>query len=194
MNITDHICLRYCQRVIGIQNEHECKEYIDQNRPEIEKEIQAMYEKSTWIYCGKIGEGNPKSNYYVYQDYLLVADKEKEYATTLHRTDFLFPRATTIKVIKDLTREITKKQAALERATVIADRRMAKEKAKLDAMEQEGADLRKKIQMIDRAKSDLRQGMVKIRAKPEALEAEIRELAFQICYGSNYTGNQRKSG
>jgi hypothetical protein len=180
--------------VIGIQAVQECKDYIDQNRQEIERDILIMYEKGAWIYCGKIGEGNPKSNYYVYQDYLLVADKEKENTITLHRTDFLFPRATTIKVIKDLTREIKKKQARLERVTAIADKQLSKQKAKFEVLDQESNELRKRLQEIDHFKKELKQSMASIRAKPEALEAEIRELAFQLCYGSNYTGNQRKSG
>jgi len=192
--VTEHIALRYCQRVIGIQSAPECKEYIEQNRPEIEQHILVMFKKATWIYCGKIGEGNPKSNYYVYENYLLVADKENENAVTLALIKYPFPRATIIKVVKDLTREIKRKQAKYEKVAAVTDKQMAKEKAKFDALDQQANELRKQLQAIDQAKKESRHAMVQIRAKPEALEEEIRELAFQICYGSYYTGHQRKSG
>ena len=104
--LTDHFKDRYVERIIGIENQCEVKQYVVQNEKIIEENANKMFSHSQFIYNGQIGKDKISRHFYVVDDIVIVATTEDDCLITLYRIDFNFPKETNKKVIKDLINEI----------------------------------------------------------------------------------------
>lgn len=133
MNITNHTKLRYVQRVIGIADERESRQYLAQNEDSVLEGAKEMFEQSTYVWTGCIG-GNKVSHFHLYDDMVLVVDEPKNAVVTMFRCDFGFPPTINKQTIKSLMSEISKlREKRIKRGQKVGDE-VAKLEIQIEAM------------------------------------------------------------
>jgi hypothetical protein len=65
MNVSNHALQRYCQRVKGITDEKEVKQYVSQNREEMIREVNQLLESSKLIYSGQLNGEQSEAEFYI---------------------------------------------------------------------------------------------------------------------------------
>lgn len=121
MNLTNHAKLRYVQRITGLQDERESRQYLAQNEEKVIGELNTMLEHAELVWSGKMANNKP-SNYYLRDDVALVVD-QNETLVTLFRCDFGFPEKINRQTIKNLVTEIHKlRQKSEKQAEAVNDK------------------------------------------------------------------------
>lgn len=122
MNITNHAKERYIERLKGINNRNEIKQYLAQNEEIIENHILKLYEYSEKVFTGQIGGDKTTKDFYLNGDICLVVGDDC--IRTIYKINFAFPEHTRLMVIRDLKEEIVRLQDKIETEGVeIANKR-----------------------------------------------------------------------
>lgn len=108
MNLTDHACFRYAERIVNLERK-EAKRYAIRNRDKIVRYVTKMIDHATFIWCGRLGS-NQERNFYLRDSIILVTDKHDETVITLYRADYGFSEETNRQFVKELLEEIEKDQ------------------------------------------------------------------------------------
>lgn len=112
MNITNHAKERYVERIKGINNKNEIKQYIAQNENIVEDHILKLYNYSEKIFTGQIGGDKTTKDFYLSNDICLVIDGDC--IRTIYKINFAFPEQTRLMVIEGLKDEIIKLKDEIE--------------------------------------------------------------------------------
>jgi hypothetical protein len=105
MNIKNHFYLRYVQRIEGIEDEKEAKQYIAMNKEILTEKINRMYENSRRIYKGQIGD-NITRVFNIVDNIILVINSTEDALITLYRVDFGFNDKINRSIVKELIEEL----------------------------------------------------------------------------------------
>lgn len=179
VKITDHICKRYAERVLGIPATNVI-EYVAENRLQIVQEIKEMYGNSTLVYRGQIGEDKPPQSFYVWGDIVLVMSYEDKKAITLYRPNFGYPGAVNRKVVRALTQEILKNQRRLNDITPGVEKRVNSKKEKIKAIDAQLGRYRKRIEKLEAEKKQAKRQIWAQNSRIEELNKEIAVLATRL--------------
>lgn len=106
MDVTKHCRERYVERIKGINNSIERKEYIANNQEQIDIDINKLFEFAKFIDTEQIGGDKTSKNFYINDNIILVVNTENTVIITLYKVDFGFSPKTNRNIIKDLLEEI----------------------------------------------------------------------------------------
>ncbi|MEN6325808.1 MAG: hypothetical protein ABFD18_06340 [Syntrophomonas sp.] len=191
VNVTDHACRRYCERIIHIPPD-DITEYLKENRPVVIEEITRLYDKSTLIYQGKLNEANKPASFLVVDNIMLVASYERKALKTLYPVNLPFTPTLKIKLARVMVREIVRTQKELDKARAIADRKLKTQRDKQDQLDKQAAKLREKLNQVEAEKKKVRRRIWEINSRPEELQKQIHDLVVQLNVNPNCEQKGRK--
>lgn len=179
VKITDHICERYAERILGIPPKHVIA-YVAENRHQVVQEIRDILQNSTLVYRGQIGQGQGPASFYVCGDIVLILSLEDKRAITLFRPDFGYPGAVNRKVVRALTQEILKNQRRLNDITPGVEKRVNSKKEKIKAIDAQLGRYRKRIEKLEAEKKQAKRQIWAQNSRVEELNKEIAVLATRL--------------
>lgn len=179
VKITDHICKRYAERVLGIPATNVI-EYVAENRLQIVQEIKEMYDNSTLVYRGQIGEDKPPQSFYVCGDIVLIMSYEDKKAITLYRPNLGYPPAVNRKVIRALVQEIQKGQRRLKDISPGVEKRVRCKKDKINSIDAQLGRYRKRIEKLEAEKKHTKRQIWAQNSRIEELNKDIMALATRL--------------
>ncbi|MGI6436390.1 MAG: hypothetical protein ACOX0F_13775 [Syntrophomonadaceae bacterium] len=182
VKITDHICERYAERILGIPPANIPK-YVAENRPLVAQEIQDLVQNAILVYRGQIGQAQSPASYYVCGDIILILSFESKKAITLYRPDFGYPGAVNRKMVRALTQEIHKNQRRLKEITPGVEKRINCRKERVKAIDAQLAKYRKRIEKLEVEKKKANRQIWAQNSRSEDINQEIVTLATKLVRG-----------
>lgn len=165
VDVSSHAALRYVQRIEGIVDERESKQYLAQNSEHVTDHVLSMFEHSAFLWTGCVNSKDI-NHFYIAQDVILLLEESKSKIVTLYRCDYGFPSVVTRQTIKGLLHELGKlRDRRQKRGSHIGD-----DRAKLE-VEIENIDAQ-----IDAKKAELDA----LRNKRDTVQAELDEVNSSI--------------
>ena len=114
IDVTNHCKERYVERVKGITNSFDIKNYVLANNDRIVRDINKIFNYSEFLTEDRLGGDGTIKRFYVKDDILLVLSKDESVIVTLIKVDFGFPGKTNRNIVKDLLVEINLLKEDLE--------------------------------------------------------------------------------
>lgn len=185
MNIKNHFKERYVQRINGLTDKQEIKQYITMNDAQITENITKMFEHAKFLYRGQVGKNNTTCNFYIADNLILVADSHVN-LMTLYRVDFNFPNEINRQVTKGLLEEINKLQELLEEATKDIDNYINQKTIEIENTDIEIKALEKQLEIKKMQKKVLEDDMKSRRGDVDYLNQEITKYANMLCNSLEY--------
>ncbi len=179
VKITDHICERYAERVLGIPVKGVIT-YVAENRQQVVQEVRELLNNSVLVYRGQIGEVQAPASFYVCGDIVLVLSLGDKRAITLFRPGFGYPGAVNRKVVRALTQEILKNQRRLNDITPGVEKRVNSKKEKIKAIDAQLGRYRKRIEKLEAEKKQAKRQIWAQNSKVDELNKEITALATRL--------------
>lgn len=88
VNLTDHVKIRYAERIAGRDTTIDVNTYVAQNLEKIENDIQKMVEYSDVIYVGVTDSSKNVRTVRLSGCWLIIMDNQDRTAITLYKIDF----------------------------------------------------------------------------------------------------------
>lgn len=107
LNCTNHFLERWVERMVGIKEDKEKREYMSKNRDMIVQHANTMFENATFLLKGQIGDNTTK-NYYIKDDTILISNTTDDALITIYKIDLGFTPELNVQVRKGLVQEIEK--------------------------------------------------------------------------------------
>lgn len=164
MNWTIHSLERYCHRVLKM-SEIESKNYIKQNKDEVQKEANNMFEESIWFWHGSYNDTFKESDYYFHKDGFIFII-EKDAIISIYITDYGFDIDIDLKIAKDLFNKMIKLKQRNDKILLQEQYKIAKNEIEIE-------NIKNQILLLELQKNKL------ISEKDTSLkEIEIKEKEF----------------
>lgn len=183
INVSAHAKLRYVQRIIGIKEENEAKQYLAMHENMVVEKILKMFEFATFVYQGQIGpdKSRPTAKFFLRDDTVIITDTGNSKIITLYKVNFGLPERTTRVVIKDLMEDLKSLQEQLESAKV--ESYMASDSAKfqIDSYTTSIANLEQQLKLMKELKSAAEAELLNLNHRPMILTKQVEECASKIC-------------
>lgn len=186
MDITVHCRERYVERIIGIDNKKEIKEYAKEHLKELEDEITNLYKNGQPVYYGKIGRARQDSSYILNKDIVMVLNSKEDIIVTLYKVDFGFPDKTNKKVLNDLMKELKNINNEINNMkTETANKNKIRE-VEIENLNLSIKAFETKIDVLEAKKKVLYQEKEADEKTIESINAERDRLCKMICNSLDY--------
>jgi len=184
IGITNHGYDRYCERVLEIKV-CDIKNYIAENREGLTLEIQSKFDKSKFIYFGKYND-QPKANYYVYENLMLVANDQNQAIMSVYFISFDFGEEMDMIIIKDLIKQIDEHGEKVEKLNEQHDEELSSIQFEIDKIGIELSFLQEQMDLYKKSLSYLENDKTRITCEKTLNQSIIHRLASKLCYSINY--------
>ncbi|HLO11103.1 MAG TPA: hypothetical protein VK190_02480 [Pseudoneobacillus sp.] len=148
MNVSEHCKERYVERIKGITEKLEIKQYLVDNGERIVDNINKMFEFSNFIFKGQIGGDKITRNFYIKDDTIFVTDTASSCIITLYKVDFGFPEDATKAAIKSLIREIEDLNTKIESEKLIIGEFTAVKQLELENIDSEIKNVQAQLDIL----------------------------------------------
>jgi hypothetical protein len=177
---TDHILLRFVQRVIGIPEKQQALKFIEQNKYEVYYKLLKLINESELLHENFSPTGSGKTyNYRLIGDTLIVISSNGHVAVTLYDIAIDLNEKENSETIRDYTKKIKQNYGESQRRDAKRDK-INKESQKLEFL----VDYTEKE--LDKLKEQLEEQIMIGREnyqEAKRLKHENRELMTKIMYG-----------
>jgi hypothetical protein len=106
IDVTNHCKERYVERVKGITNSFDIKNYVLTNNDRIVRDINKIFNYSEFLTEDRLGGDGTIKRFYVKDDILLVLRRDESVIITLIKVDYGFPEKINRGIVKELLEEI----------------------------------------------------------------------------------------
>ncbi|MNM55134.1 hypothetical protein D3C81_662670 [compost metagenome] len=186
MDITRHFKERYCERILGMKDKTEIKQYIVQNDENIKSYSSKLMEFAKFIWKGQLGTDNITRNYFIRDDIIIVASTDNSALITLYKCDFKFPEETNRKVIKDLLIEIDKLHNELEETELLIKDEVDLKQIELENIEVQIKSFEKQIEILKFRQGSLKDDIKSSVGMKQFLMEDIKKYATMLCNSIDY--------
>lgn len=104
-NCTNHFNMRWVERIVGLNDEKEIREYVTNNKEMINEHANKTFEYAQFVHKGQIGD-NITRNYYVKDDIVYVTNTSDDAFITVYKIDLGLTAELNSTVRKGLLEEI----------------------------------------------------------------------------------------
>ena len=184
ITVSQHAKSRWVERMNGITDDREIKQYLVSNSDKVVKDIKKSFENANFVFRGQLGKDHTTSDYYMLNDLVFVF--EKDTIITLFKCDFGLPYSDlneTIKrsLITALQRAIEEQQDVKSKSGV-KTKRVKSDIAKVNA---EVNGLRKQIDLLSVKKSGLEGQLKSVEADISLANTKVSTLATKLLYSKD---------
>lgn len=106
IDVTNHCKERYVERVKGITNSFDVRNYVLTNNDRIVRDINKIFTYSEFLTEDRLGENGIIRRFYIKDDILLVLRRDESVIITLIKVDYGFPEKINRGIVKELLEEI----------------------------------------------------------------------------------------
>lgn len=184
IGLTNHVKLRYVQRIVGISDENEAKQYLAINEAMVMEKILKMFEFATFVFQGQLGASkmNPTSRFYLRDDVILITDTGMSKIITMYKVDFGLPERTTRIAIKDLMEDMGAAQELYEAAKVEALITTDQVRFQLENYTSSISNLEGQLKILKELKEMSEKELQNLNHRPALLAKQVEDCASKICY------------
>ena len=184
VTVSQHAKSRWVERMNGITDDKEIRQYLVSNSDKVVKDIKKSFENADFVYRGQLGKNHTTSDYYLLNDLVFVS--EKETIITLFKVDFGIE-------YEDLNETIKRSLiTALQRA--VADQQEVKSKSGVETkrikndiikVNSEINGYRKQIDLLSVKKSGLEGQLKSVDAEVSLANTKVSTLATKLLYSKD---------
>lgn len=106
IDVTKHCKERYVERVKGITNSFDVRNYVLTNNDRIVRDINKIFNYSEFLTEDRLGGDGSIQKFYIKDDILLVLRRDESTIITLIKIDYGFPEKINRGIVKELLEEI----------------------------------------------------------------------------------------
>lgn len=181
MNLRKHFKERYVERILGIKDPNEIRQYIGQNEAQIVEHINKLFEFSRLLYKGQIGGDKSTKHFYLNSDIIMVADGTNTCLITLYKCDFGFPEHLNKANIKGLVTEIEKLQELYKEESLNEEDEIERKKVEIENINVDIQSLENQIKYL-KSKKDILESEIKIaRHESVKISKTIEKYCTMLC-------------
>lgn len=185
MNVTNHAKLRYVQRIVGISDERESRNYLAEHNEEVSNQIIRIHEESEYVWSG-IVNNHKLSHFYINDDIVTVVNEEKQSIVTLYRCDFGFPESVNKNTIRNMMVEIRKLRKREQREEEKIAQSRDKIQVQLDTVEMQIQAVESQLEILRKKQSLLKGELESVQAAPIFTRQEIAKVAALMVNSLDY--------
>jgi len=184
VTVSQHAKSRWVERMNGITDDKEIRQYLVSNSDKVVKDIKKSFENADFVYRGQLGKNHTTSDYYLLNDLVFVF--EKDTIITLFKVDFGIE-------YEDLNETIKRSLiTALQRA--VADQQEVKSKSGVETkrikndiikVNSEINGYRKQIDLLSVKKSGLEGQLKSVDADVSLANTKVSTLATKLLYSKD---------
>jgi len=184
VTVSQHAKSRWVERMNGITDDKEIRQYLVSNSDKVVKDIKKSFENADFVYRGQLGKNHTTSDYYLLNDLVFVF--EKDTIITLFKVDFGIE-------YEDLNETIKRSLiTALQRA--VADQQEVKSKSGVETkrikndiikVNSEINGYRKQIDLLSVKKSGLEGQLKSVDAEVSLANTKVSTLATKLLYSKD---------
>jgi hypothetical protein len=184
-NVKNHAKLRYAQRVLGMSDEKEIKQYLAQNDQLVIDHINKMVDNSHFIYRGQIGDNTTKI-FRIADNYILVLDSQETCVITLYKCYFDFGEKTDRFIIQQEMIMLDELHQELKNIDAEIDAFIEIKTVETSTLEQQIKALEEQVRMMKIRKTTCDEEVKGKRAVREFSLKEIEKRAVRLCNSIEY--------
>jgi Chromosome segregation ATPases len=184
-NCTKHSLERWVERIVGITDIRERKEYIAKNSDILKEHINKTLEYAEFIYKGQIGD-NITRNYYIHNDIILVLNTANDAVVTVYKVDFGFPHELNLQVAKGLLAEIRRLSEEKGKLDLAALEEIERLKATRDSLDQQEEILKEQLRLIQERKKAIDEEIKTHNSEAKVVELDIKKYTQQLVNSKEY--------
>jgi len=182
MNVTCHAGIRYCQRILGIE-EKEAKQYYKEHKEELDPKISQIQEEGELIFTGSFGDF-PECDYYINGDIIMPC---KDGAIlTIYRAEYGFDDEINSKITSELVKGIRKLKGRYQKEGERIAKRVERRQRDIDLIDNDIANLEKKLARLKEKKEIVEKQLQLDRAQQSSVLDDIQSFAYKLCYSVNF--------
>jgi hypothetical protein len=185
MNISNHFYERYVERIVGIADNTERKQYIVTNKDKLTEHISKLWEHAEFIWKGAL-YSNTTGNFYLRDNIVIVTDVQNTCLITLYRIDYGFKDELNRLIAQETLQDIARKRNELEIVETYIGHRV-------EELQIEGDDIQARIKHHESALASLRQrakaneeSIKAVRLQSDELRRDIEVDFHRICNSIEY--------
>lgn len=186
MNLTNHIVERYVERVKNITERNKMKQYVAQNRTQIEEWLEKQIEYSQIIFEGKLAKDTKPMRYLLSGNSIIVQDPSNSNYVTIYNCDYGYPGSINNDIKNKLLEELEiKKQKHTSECNTIDENVKGLNK---DIMKLQGEikSLKKQLQTKEEHLESTLQYRDTLDQQKDITMANIEELIKMLCRPIDY--------
>lgn len=182
MNVTCHAGIRYCQRILGIE-EKEAKQYYKEHKEELDPKISEIQEKGELIFTGSFGDFS-ECDYYI-NDSIIMPCREGN-ILTVYVAEYGFDDKINKKITSELVKEIKRLRDRYQKEGERIAKRVARRQRDIDLADNDIANLEKKLTLLKEKKESIEKQLQLDKAQQNSILDDIQNLAYKLCYSMNF--------
>lgn len=185
VNVTNHARIRYCERILGMTDRQEIKQYLAQNNEKVTTDLNKMHEYSQHIYRGQIGD-NVTRAYRMADNIVLVMNSQGDAIVTLFKCVFDFGEDMDRKIIKHELESIKELNDYLDEVDIEIEEFIEGRQAKSTNIDLQLKALEEQIKLLRQQKSFIDDEVKNKRSEREFASKEVQKRAIRICNSIEY--------
>lgn len=180
MIFTEHVLLRYVQRIVGISDKYEAKNYVNNKRYKVTYKLLQLINESYILYEKFYSEQDKKQyTYYMNGNYLIVMDSVKKTVVTLYDVNMRESEEDEVDKVLQYAKSIKRNRNTLktnEKNKGVVDNDSRKIEYAIELKKEELKELESRLEKSIRKS----QGIVE---KNKEIKKENKSLMGKIMYG-----------
>jgi hypothetical protein len=182
MNLTNHIKERYVERIVGISDKNEIKQYIAQHDTEVSESILKLKEYANLIYTGNIGDdSNGICNFYIRNNIILLTDVTDSCLVTLYKVDLPYPEKTNRIVIQDIVAAMEELRSELACTKASIDISEEKRQHEISLISDDISILKRQISILEGRKNLIQAESDNDQSRVKEVNLKLRQYANMLC-------------
>lgn len=192
--IKEHFYLRYCQRVLNMtEADSEIKQYINQHRDKLTREINSFFNESIYFWSGELGDKHCRS-FYIKDNFYLVCSKDHENLITVIKINFDFPEEILQVTINGFIEAIQKINKEIDQSRQKAKEIVNKKDIELEILNREIALKQEELNSLKGKRNVLEAEKNVAYNESSQLAIKATKYAVQLFYSDDYKRDISISG
>ena len=171
-----------------IESDSEIKQYINQHRDKLTREITNFFNQSKYLWSGQLGDKTVR-NFYVKDNYYIVCSKDNENMITIIKIDFGFPEKILLQTINSFIEVIEEINQKVEASRNKAKEIVSEKEAQINILNSEIELKQRELNCLKGKKNTLEAEINVAYNESLTLGLEAEKYIVKLFYSKDYTSD-----
>lgn len=192
INCTNHFAERWVERIVGLKDDREKREYMSKNRDMITQHANTMFENADFLWKGQIGDNTTK-HYYMKDDTVLITNTTNDAFVTVYKIDLGFTPELNVTVRKGLVAEIEKLREEKESIEETILTELVLKESEASSLEEEEKIIQEQLKNVQARRKFINEEVKNIKSKSLNTGLELKRYTMMLVNSQEYKEDLRSS-
>lgn len=192
INCTNHFAERWVERIVGLKDDREKREYMSKNRDMIIQHANTMFDNADFLWKGQIGDNTTK-HYYMKDDTVLITNTTNDAFVTVYKIDLGFTPELNVTVRKGLVAEIEKLREEKESIEETILTELVLKESEASSLEEEEKIIQEQLKNVQARRKFINEEVKNIKSKSLNTGLELKRYTMMLVNSQEYKEDLRSS-